>query len=95
MEAVEEAKRRAIDETVAHLNNGYRLILNSNMPLRIGSQERIWHAGPGLTEIEQPITILRESTFEEWQANLPPDAPGRDRTAGDCNGAYFYEAILD
>lgn len=95
METYEEARQRAIDETVAHINSGKRFIMNSNVPLAIGSQESIWSAGRDLIEIEQPMTIIRECTFQEWQENLPPNANGWRRTERDFAGFYFYEVTLD
>jgi hypothetical protein len=90
-----DEQQRAIDETVAHLNSGWRFIINSNVPLEIGSRETIWSAGNDLIEIEQPLTILRECTFYEWQDNLPPNAAGRHRAAAEFDGYYFYECALD
>jgi len=95
VESSEEAKQRAIDETVAHINSGKRFILNSNVPLVIGSKETNCSLGRDLIDVEQPMTILRECTFQEWQDNLPPNANGWSRTERDFRGYYFYEVALD
>ena len=46
-----------------------------------------------LVEIRQPFQVLRETTFEEWAANLPRPFTAPERHQ--ARGYRFYELATD
>lgn len=95
----DEEKQAAIDEMVELINQGRPLIIWALNQHPIGAMLTRWKVGRNCDiTMDQPITVRRESTFEEWRQTLPRDMPGADVTelhAYHCGARFFYEVTLD
>jgi len=87
------------EEVAAHLNAGFRLIIASETPLKIG--EVISGFGDDGSAanprfIRQRFAVLRETTYEEWQANIREQYRGlQKKRDADKRCIRFYELDTD
>ena len=92
-----EAERRVIEWFVSG-NAGRPLIMNSREPYKIGQKVPGPHpiAAPwGETvNVDNPVVVIREVSFEEWKANLPEGSPGK-RYAICPPNCWFWEVATD
>ena len=82
-----------------HGGSGKPFIITSLVQHQIGTIVYTWGAGDPQSSvgIRQPLRVVRESTFEKWQQNLPEGAWGHAQTkkAAERMGVRFYEVVTD
>jgi len=91
METISAEEQASRERLAAHINSGKRLILTTVNTFAVG--DRIEGFNEHHQPVSQPATIVRECSFDEWQAN----APSQHYPCPDTNWANlrFYEIALD
>ena len=92
-------KEETLALAAAHVAAGGKIIFALHCRVRIGYIVRRWSASrsdrPRWSEIvdDQPLVVVRESTFEEFVKERPAQFPGptRQATPAEIASMYFYE----